>query len=253
MQRFDNKSVVVVGGTSGIGFATAKRFAEEGAKVTIFGRSEDVEQTAGSLPGGKALGFQVDVQDSASVTNAIYEAARRQGGIDVLVNNAGTAVTGAPEDLTDEDWRKVQGTNVDGMFYCVRAALSHLEKSRGCIVNTSSVSGLGGDWGMLAYNTSKGAVSNMTRALALDLGRRGIRVNAVAPSLTNTSMAQGVLKDAAKLAKFKERMPLDPPAAPEDIAAVIAFLASDDARMVTGVILPVDGGVTAANGQPPLS
>ena len=252
MERFKDKTVIVTGAGSGIGTATAQRFAQEGATVALFGHSDSVEQALTKMPGDKAFTVKVDVRAPDNVKAAIDMVAERTGRIDVLVNNAGVAVTGPPDELTDEDWDKVLRTNVDGVFHCSRAAIPHLEKTGGCIVNTSSVSGMGGDWGMLAYNTSKGAVTNFTRALALDLGKRGIRVNAVAPSLTDTKMAQGILEDEEKLAKFKERMPLDPPAQPSDVAAVIAFLASDDARMVSGVILPVDGGVTAANGQPPL-
>lgn len=250
MQRFTDKTVIVTGAGSGIGKATARRFAEEGATVALLGHSNSVDEALADMPGGKCFALKVDVRNPDDVTAAIDKVAQRTGRIDVLHNNAGVAVMKAPEDHSDEDWDKVLRTNVDGMFYCSRAAIPHLEKTGGCIVNTSSVSGMGGDWEMLAYNTSKGAVTNMTRALALDLGKRGIRVNAVAPSLTDTKMAGGIMEDEEKLAKFAERMPLDPPARPEDVAGVVAFLASDDARMVTGVILPVDGGVTAANGQP---
>lgn len=128
--------------------------------------------------------------------------------------------------------------------------MPHLIKTRGNVVNTSSVSGLGGDWGMSIYNAAKGAVSNFTRALALDHGRDGVRVNAVCPSFTLTDMTDEMKDNEALLAKFNERIPLGRPANPDDIAAVIAFLASDDARFVTGVNLPVDGGLSASNGQP---
>jgi len=141
-------------------------------------------------------------------------------------------------------------TNAGGVFNGSRAALPWLIKRRGCIVNTSSVSGIAADWGMAAYNASKGAVSNLTRAMALDYGARGVRVNAVAPSLTVTNMTRGMVKNRKLVAKFIERMPIGRVAQPADIAAVIAFLASDDARFVNGVILPVDGGLTASNGQP---
>lgn len=250
MQRFQDKTVIVTGAGSGIGKATARRFAEEGAAVALLGHSDSVDKALADMPGDKCFAVKVDVRNPANVKAAIDMVAERTGRIDVLHNNAGVAVMKGPEEHSDEDWDTVLRTNVDGMFYCSRAAIPHLEKTGGCIVNTSSVSGMGGDWGMLAYNTSKGAVTNMTRALALDLGKRGIRVNAVAPSLTDTKMGGGIMEDKEKLARFAERMPLDPPAQPKDIAGVVAFLASDDARMVTGVILPVDGGVTAANGQP---
>ena len=116
---------------------------------------------------------------------------------------------------------------------------------------TSSVSGIGGDWGMLAYNTSKGAVTNMVRAMALDHGRDGVRVNAVNPTFTNTGMTRD-MQTGETLAKVEERIPMGRIGQPEDIASVMAFLASDDAGFVTGVNLPVDGGLSASNGQPPM-
>jgi len=136
------------------------------------------------------------------------------------------------------------------VFFGCRAAIPHLEKTKGSIINTASVSGTGGDWGMSPYNAAKGAIVNLTRALALDLGRKGIRVNAVCPSLTRTGMTEDMLKDEALVAKFKERIPFGRVCEPEEVAAVIAFLASDDASFVTGANIAVDGGVSASNGQP---
>ncbi|HEY0425351.1 MAG TPA: SDR family oxidoreductase, partial [Rhodopila sp.] len=172
------------------------------------------------------------------------------GRIDVLVNNAGVAPAGPFAEAPIADWRRVMATDVDGVLFCCRAALPHLLETRGCIVNTSSVSGLRGDWNMSFYNAAKGAVTNLTRALALELGERGVRVNAVNPSFTITDMTKDMEQDSALMERFKERIPLGRPAQPDDIAGVIAFLASDDARFVTGVNLPVDGGLSASNGQP---
>ena len=134
--------------------------------------------------------------------------------------------------------------NAGGVFHGSRAAMPHLIASGGCIVNTASVSGLGGDWGLSFYNASKGAIVNFTRALALDHGGDGVRVNCVCPSLTFTPMTADIKKNAKVLAKFRERIPLGRGCEPEEVAAVIAFLASDDASFVSGVALPVDGGVT---------
>ena len=251
MNRFEGKTVIITGGSSGIGKATAQRFADEGARVVIFDIGGDVEGAASKIA-DNAIGKTVDVRDSAAVKTAVDEVAQECGGIDVLYNNAGVAAMKPPVEHTDEDWEKVLRTNVDGMFFCTRAALPHLKKSKGCIVNTSSVSGIGADWGMLAYNTSKGAVSNMTRALALDLGEDGIRVNAVAPSIVDTPLAKEITSDEEIMDGFRQRMALKPPIQPEQVASVVAFLASEDAAMVSGVILPVDGGVTASNGQPPI-
>ena len=151
-----------------------------------------------------------------------------------------------------EDWRAVLSVDLDGVFLCAKAALPHLKRSRGTIVNVASVSGIRGDWAMSAYNAAKGGVVNLTRSLALELGEYGIRVNAIAPSLTITEMTAGVVSQDALVAKFNERFALGRYAVADDIAGPILFLASDDARFVTGAILPVDGGVTASSGQPRL-
>jgi meso-butanediol dehydrogenase/(S,S)-butanediol dehydrogenase/diacetyl reductase len=140
--------------------------------------------------------------------------------------------------------------NVDGVFHATRSSLPHLLKTKGSVINVSSVSGLGGDWYSSFYNASKGAVSNLTRALALELGGQGVRVNAVNPSFTYTEMTKGLEQSETLMKKMTERIPLGRGARPDEVASVIAFLASEDAAFLNGVNLPVDGGVTASNGQP---
>lgn len=252
-QRFAGKTVIVTGAGSGIGEGCARRFAAEGANVVLAGRRQaKLHEVAADLEPKRTLTVVADVVQRGDVERLVAETVERFGGIDVLVANAGTAVMKPFEETTPEEWRTVQATNVDGYYHCVQLALPHLKRSQGSVIVTASVSGLGGDWGMSAYNASKGAVVNFTRALALELGQAGVRVNAVAPSLTESEMTAGILGDEAVIAKFKERMPLGRAATPADIAGPVAFLASDDARFVTGAILPVDGGVTASNGQPML-
>jgi meso-butanediol dehydrogenase/(S,S)-butanediol dehydrogenase/diacetyl reductase len=151
-----------------------------------------------------------------------------------------------------EDWRDVMSTDLDGVFYCCRIAMPELIRTKGSVVNVSSVSGLGGDWALSFYNAAKGAVTNFTRALAMDHARDGVRINAVCPSLTRTGLTEDMYADAELMKKFAERIPMGRGAEPEEIADVIAFLASHDARFITGVNLPVDGGLTASNGQPPM-
>lgn len=248
MQRFDGKVVVVTGAASGIGAATAERFLAEGAHV-VFADKRTV--SAGSNENLKRMDYHVDVSDSSAVDAMIATVVERFGRIDVLVNNAGVHEGGEPQAISDAQWRKVMATDLDGVFHGCRAAIPHLLKSRGCIVNTASVSGLGGDWRMSPYNAAKGGVVNLTRALAMDLGPQGVRVNAVCPTLTRTGMTADMMDDEALLAKFRERIPLGRVCEPEEIAAVIAFLASEDASFITGANIAVDGGVSASNGQPP--
>jgi meso-butanediol dehydrogenase/(S,S)-butanediol dehydrogenase/diacetyl reductase len=249
--RFAGKVVVVTGAGSGIGAATARRFGEQGAAVVLCGRrAGKLAEVAASMEAARTMVHAADVSDEADMAALMQAAVARFGGLDVLVNNAGVAVMGAFEDLAIEDWRRTMSIDVDGVVYATRAALPHLLARRGNIVNVSSVSGLGGDWGLAFYNAAKGAVTNLTRALAMEYGGRGVRVNAVNPSLTMTEMTAGMKDNAALMATFADRIPMGRAAEPDEVADVILFLASEEARFVTGVNLPVDGGLSASNGQP---
>ncbi|WP_459205304.1 SDR family NAD(P)-dependent oxidoreductase [Pseudomonas sp. MLB6B] len=252
MHRFHDKVVLITGAAAGIGEATARRFAEEGAQVVLadwnLGQAQAV---AAELPAERVLAVQVDVSDLASVQRMVEATVARFGGLDVLVNNAGVHIPGTTLETSEADWRKIASVNIDGVIFCSKLALPHLIERRGNIVSTASVSGLGGDWGAAFYCASKGAVVNYTRALALDHGAQGVRANAVCPSLTRTAMTWGWEQSIRD--RFNERIPLQREALPSEVAAVIAFLASDDASFVNGVNLPVDGGVTASDGQPKVS
>ncbi|GGG80704.1 3-oxoacyl-ACP reductase [Salipiger pallidus] len=250
MKRFENKTVIVTGASSGIGAATARRFGCEGANVVLISRSEDkLKAVAEGIDSAKVVVADLSTQDGAQ--KAATEARQAFGTVDVLVNNAGTAVAGSIEDVDEDGFETVMETDVTGVWRLTKALWPDLKATRGNVVMTSSVSGIGGDWNMHAYNTAKGAITNMTRALALDARDSGVRVNAVNPAYTKSELTTGIQNNKELEAKFMERMPLGRPAEPEDIGDVIAFLASDDARFVNGVNLPVDGGLSASNGQPP--
>ena len=252
LSRFTGKTVIVTGSSSGIGEGIARRFAAEGANVTLNARSrDDLEKVAADLDEGRTLIVDGDVSEPGFARRIVDETIDRFGGLDVLCNNAGVATTTPFAEADDaKDIDRVIDINVKGTMYLSRAAYEPLKASGGCIVNTSSVSGIGGDFAMAIYDASKGAITQLTRALALEWGRDGIRVNAVNPSLVRSEMTEGLQDQAELVEAFKRRLAIARLGEPEDVAGAVAFLASEDASWITGVNLPVDGGVSASNGQP---
>ncbi len=251
--NFDGKTIIVTGASSGIGEGIARDLGARGANVVLAARRADrLEAIAQEIGPDRALSVATDITNPDEVAALVARATDRFGALHGLVANAGTAAMGRMEDLDPADFRKLLDINVEGTYTTIRAAWGLLKASGGAVVATSSVSGLGGDWGAFAYNASKGAISLMVQGLALDAHASGIRVNAVAPSFTLSELTEGMTDDKALMDAFKTRIPLGRPADPADIAGPVAFLLSPEARFVNGVILPVDGGLNASNGQPPL-
>lgn len=202
MGRFVDKVVVVTGAGSGIGAGTARRFLQEGASVVLNGRREHKLHETKKGFEAKALVHPGDVSDEAYVKQLIADTVAKFGKLDLLVNNAASGVFGPFEQVTTEIWRKTMATDIDSVYFAAREALPHLLASKGSIINLSSASGTGGDWGLSAYNAAKGAVTNFTRALALEYGSRGVRVNAVAPSLTSTEATADIEKMESVMTDF---------------------------------------------------
>ena len=241
--KLQNKVAIVTGASSGIGLAIAKLYLQEGATVVFSDVNEVVE--IASL-GENASFVKCDVSKAEEVNSLVTGTVEKYGRLDIMVNNAGIGTLGGALDCTDDDWAKVMGVNLSGVFYGVKAAANAMknEQIKGSIINISSILGLVGFQGAIAYSTAKGGVSNLTRSSALDLATLGIRVNAIAPAFIKTGMTKAVLADENFSKLITSSTPLGYVGEPEDIAMAALYLGSDDSKYVTGIVLPVDGGWT---------
>jgi NAD(P)-dependent dehydrogenase (short-subunit alcohol dehydrogenase family) len=237
--RLDGEVAVVTGGASGIGAVVAEALAAVGAKVAIF----DLAATAGDDA------HRVNVADEAQVKAAFARVVARHGRLDVLFNNAGIAIRKPTGELSLEEWNTVVAVNMTGVFLCAREAARHMLAAGrgGRIVNTASIMGLsgGGLYPNISYQATKGAVVNMTRALAVEWAKQGIRVNAIAPTWVRTPLIRGIVEKPELLERIEQLTPMGRLAEPHEIVGAVLFLVSRASAMVTGHTLAVDGGFLA--------
>ena len=248
MSRFDGRVAVVTGSARGIGAATARRFAEEGAAVAVLDLDQEAaEKSAAELGAGAAVGLACDVSDAASVETAVGAVVEQLGKIDVLVNNAGVTRDNLLFKMSEDDWDTVMNVHLRGSFLMSREVQKHMVAAKyGKIVNLSSVSALG-NRGQANYSAAKMGLQGFTRTLALELGPFGINVNAIGPGFIVTDMTDATARRVGvEPENFRkaaaERNPVRRVGYPEDIAAAAAFLCSEEASFITGQTLYVDGG-----------
>lgn len=245
MTDFTGKVILITGGVGGIGRETAQQFLEKGASVELW----DMNQEAGdklvekwTAEGHKVYFEKVDVSDFDAVKQAMSDLQGRWGHLDVLINNAGITRDATLKKMSPEEWQQVVNVNLNGVFYCGKAAAEIMrEQESGVILNASSVVGVYGNFGQSNYVATKSGVIGLTKTWARELGRKGVRVNAVAPGFIETPMVNTVPDKV--LENLKEQTPLGRLGKPEDIASAYVFLASEQAAFITGTVLQVDGGL----------
>ncbi|PAP81000.1 3-oxoacyl-[acyl-carrier-protein] reductase [Rubrivirga sp. SAORIC476] len=238
----DNKVAVITGGAQGIGRATCERFVRDGASVVIADVADEAGAKLAEALGDKAVFVHTDVTDADSASGAMQAAIDHFGGLDIVVNNAGITRDATLKKMTGDQFDAVINVNLKGVYLCTQAAVPHLEaRGGGAILNAASVVAHNGNFGQTNYVATKAGVIGMTKTWARELGRKGIRVNAVAPGFIATEMVLTVPEKV--LDGLRGKTPLGTLGQPDDIAAAYAFLASDDAAFITGTCLNVDGGL----------
>ena len=242
MAEFDDQIVLITGGAGGIGRVTARQFLDRGATVEIWDMDEEAGSEFVDQFGESAYFEKVDVTNFDAVKKAMEGLKERWERLDILVNNAGITRDATLQKMSPDDWQKVVDVNLNGVFYCGKAAAELMrDQESGVILNASSVVGVYGNFGQSNYVATKSGVIGLTKTWARELGRKGIRVNAVAPGFIETPMVDTVPDKI--LDKLKNQTPLGRLGKPEDIASAYLYLASDDAAFITGTVLQVDGGL----------
>jgi NAD(P)-dependent dehydrogenase (short-subunit alcohol dehydrogenase family) len=247
--RLKDKVAIITGAASGIGKATAKLFAEHGAKVVV----ADIDKDGGSQTvtqiqngGNEAIFVETDVTLKVDTEKMVAQTVETYGKLDILFNNAGIAMRLPVAELPEEDWHRCLDVNLTGVFLCAKAAIpAMLKNGCGSIINMSSIYGVVGADVRAAYVASKGGVTNLTRGMALDYAENNIRVNCICPGFVETPLVAGVIKTPEEYQALADKHPMCRLGQPEEIAYGALYLASDESAFVTGIALPIDGGYTA--------